>query len=151
MEREYPQHPKFSADSQLLWSWCLQWESYLWSSTDREQVSGGSCSCMERCSAALLGDRETEHSSPLSQELQPTFILHKAQAAFLMQCCVYQMLLSSGYFLLTMFQTFKSKLKLRTKPTAKHFFTVLNSQRNKDLVTICEPCVHMYTHVCMHM
>lgn len=102
MGREYPQHPKFSADSQLLWSWCLQWEGalcaqqcYLWASTGREQVSGGSCSCMERCSAALLGDRETEHSSPLTQELWPTFILDKAQTAFLTQCCVYQMLLSS--------------------------------------------------------
>lgn len=116
MGREYPQHPKFSADSQLLWSWCLQWEGalcaqqcYLWSSTGREQVSGGSCSCMERCSAALLGDRETEHSSPLTQELWPTFILDKAQTAFLTQCCVYQMLLSSRWFLLIMFQTLKSK------------------------------------------
>lgn len=89
MGREYSQHPKFSADSQLLWSWCLQWESalcaqqcYLWSSPVWEQVSGDSCSCMERCSAALLGDTETEHSSPLSQELWPTFILHKAQTSF---------------------------------------------------------------------
>lgn len=136
----------------------LRWEDalcaqqcYLWSSRNREQVSGGSCSCMKRCSAALLGDRETEHSSPLSQELWPTFILHKAQTAFLTQCCVYQMLLSSGYFLLIMFQTLKSKLKLCTKPSAKHFFTVLNSQRNKNLVTVCELSVHMYTCACMRM
>lgn len=57
------------------------------------------------------------------------------------------MLLSSGYFLLIMFQTLKSQWKLCTKPTAKHFFTVLNSQRNKALVTVCEHCVHMYTRV----
>lgn len=57
-------------------------------SVDRKQVSEGSCSCMERCSAALLGDRETEHSSPLRQELWLTFTLHKVQTAFLMQCGV---------------------------------------------------------------